>query len=99
MASIPLPIAPDHPSLAGHFPGHPIVPGVVLLDTAQLTLELATGLTMQGLVAVKFVSPALPGEPLTLGYEIHGAAARFDIYCGSRKVVTGRFCVAQGLYS
>ena len=25
-------IAYDHPSLAGHFPGNPIVPGVVILD-------------------------------------------------------------------
>ena len=36
-------VAADHPSLQGHFPGNPIVPGVVLLDTVIANVELATG--------------------------------------------------------
>ena len=35
-------VAPDHPSLPGHFPGRPLVPGVVLLDRVLEAIEAAT---------------------------------------------------------
>ena len=57
----------DHPAFAGHFPGQPIVPGVVLLDQAILFAEKMLG--RAGLAwqvgNAKFLSPVLPGEVLT----------------------------------
>ena len=35
-------IPDDHPSLPGHFPGHPVVPGVVLLDRVLQAIEQVT---------------------------------------------------------
>ena len=45
-----------HPSLPGHFPGHPVVPGVVLLD--QVLTQLPPGAT---LITAKFTAPVGPG--------------------------------------
>lgn len=95
MPCIPIRIAADHPVFAGHFPGRPIVPGVLLLDTAVLQVESATGRTVAGLASAKFLSPAVPGEALLLDYEVDGAIVRFDIRCEARKVATGRFLIDQ----
>ncbi|MDE2401443.1 MAG: hypothetical protein KGL90_07230 [Burkholderiales bacterium] len=67
---LPLLIATDHPAFAGHFPGHPIVPGVVLLDEALQCLAAAEHLDIAAIdVSVaKFLQPVRPGEALGLAY-------------------------------
>lgn len=56
-------IAPDHPCLPGHFPGRPVVPGVVVLDRVLAAIEAAYGpLGPLRLPQVKFLQPLLPGE-------------------------------------
>ncbi len=93
-------IAADHPAFAGHFPGRPILPGVVLLDAAVHLLTQAMrdsgGQAEGGAQAVcqvssaKFLSPVSPGETLTIACtSTASGATRFDISSGGRKVATG----------
>jgi 3-hydroxymyristoyl/3-hydroxydecanoyl-(acyl carrier protein) dehydratase len=72
-----LPIAADHPAFAGHFPGHPIVPGVVLLDEAVRALAAQAGCepTAVDLGVAKFLRPVKPGETVWLVCK-PGAGAR-----------------------
>lgn len=94
MNTLPLPIAADHPAYAGHFPGRPILPGVVLLDQTQRALEQACGVRINGLALAKFLSPVLPGEALELDYETTASGLRFEIRCGTRRVASGRYTLA-----
>jgi len=78
---VPLKIAPDHPSLAGHFPGQPIVPGVVLLDLVISALAQQAGFTelieAPGMLAIsscKFLAPVLPGANLSLALTLELAS-------------------------
>jgi 3-hydroxyacyl-[acyl-carrier-protein] dehydratase len=94
-------IARDHPAFAGHFPGAPILPGVVLLDAAVRAIcsalpsvgcsTAAIGLkhTLQ-ISSFKFLSPVGPGETLMISCTaLASGSRRFDISSGSRKVATG----------
>lgn len=64
----------DHPSLPGHFPGRPIVPGVVLLDTIFAHL----GLAPTALRSVRFTRPVRPGDILAIAVENHRFTAHVD---------------------
>ncbi len=87
-------VALDHPAFAGHFPGAPILPGVVLLDTVLLWAETVTHSVAGQIGNAKFLSPVRPGEVLTLALVCTTpGSARFDIACGSRKVATGQLAL------
>lgn len=93
MDKLPLLISAGHPAFRGHFPGRPIVPGVVLLDHAQRVIEATYGITVSGLAVGKFHSPVGPGEPLMLHIETSPSGIRFEIFCPERKIADGRFTV------
>lgn len=75
-------IDPSHPALAGHFPGNPIVPGVVLLERVAAALRAWRGERVERLDA-KFVQPLLPDEDAMIELRaetgcIHFAVRRVD---------------------
>ena len=79
-------IPADHPALAGHFPGNPIVPGVVLLAAV---LELA-GTGCARLPSVRFHAPLRPGEE----FEIRIEQQRFSVRRGDTLIASGSFGAA-----
>lgn len=70
----------DHPSLPGHFPGNPIVPGVLLLDAIVANLERATGCRVVRLQQVKFLSVLRPDQHAIAQCEVEGYSATFSAF-------------------
>jgi 3-hydroxymyristoyl/3-hydroxydecanoyl-(acyl carrier protein) dehydratase len=79
----------DHPALPGHFPGRPVVPGVVLLDRLAAAIERETGARIAGLAQVKFTAPLLPGEEAELRTEEKDKRIHFHIFHNAAPVASG----------
>jgi 3-hydroxymyristoyl/3-hydroxydecanoyl-(acyl carrier protein) dehydratase len=82
-------IGADHPALPGHFPGLPVVPGVVLLDCVAGALQRWRGQRIGGLPQVKFLRPLLPDETAELVLSDDGKSIRFSIALGSALIASG----------
>ena len=85
-------IGANHPSLAGHFPGHPVVPGVIMLGEIMNAIrEMAKEkIEFVGMPSAKVMSPLNPGEPLTIRLDQQGdGATEFTCTTGSRLITSG----------
>lgn len=82
----------DHPAFAGHFPGHPILPGVVVLAAAleHVAQASATRVADWRLDQAKFVGAVRPGERLAFSHAAgERGGVRFEVHAGTRLVATG----------
>ncbi|UFR03549.1 hypothetical protein KBP30_21320 [Streptomyces sp. Go40/10] len=69
-SEITLEVAPDEPVFRGHYPGHPIFPGVCIVDFVRrgaiLTHpEPGSARRVTGVDRVRFLDPVRPGDRLT----------------------------------
>jgi 3-hydroxyacyl-[acyl-carrier-protein] dehydratase len=60
-------ITADHPSLPGHFPDAPLVPGVLILDEVLAALRVwQDDYELTAIRAVKFLHPLKPEQQFTI---------------------------------
>lgn len=85
----------SHPCLPGHFPGRPLVPGVVVLDHVLAAIEQAHSPPgALRLPQVKFASPLLPGQAARVELEGHAPRWKFRVVRGDVLVASGEVALA-----
>lgn len=89
----------DHPSLAGHFPGRPVVPGVLLLERVLAAVEARHGeAAALRLPQVKFLRPLLPGQTVRIELDRLGEAAaprwKFRVLRDAALIASGEIAAA-----
>lgn len=90
-------IRADHPCLAGHFPGAPVVPAVIILDEVLSAAALVQRrLHVESLVQAKFVRPLLPGTEATISIEWRESSLSFNVACGDDTIAVGTFRIGPG---
>jgi 3-hydroxyacyl-[acyl-carrier-protein] dehydratase len=90
----------DHPTLPGHFPGAPIVPGVVILDEVlEALMEWHENSQLTGIRTVKFLAPLKPEQPFTICLSADNERATEVNFCCRAEdcvIVEGRLEVGWG---
>jgi 3-hydroxyacyl-[acyl-carrier-protein] dehydratase len=92
-------IRADDPTLPGHFPGAPLVPGVVILDEVVTVLaEWRQNSQLSGIPSVKFLAPLKPEQPFTIALSATSETSDEISFCcraEERLIVEGRLAVLR----
>ncbi len=92
----PLSVPVEHPALPGHFPGQPIVPGVVILDLlVEEWRKRRPDAPLRGLRKMKFISMLAPGQEFAVSWgEVRDGKVTFTAESGGKSLATGQFVLA-----
>jgi len=87
-------VVADHPAFAGHFPGHPVLPGAALLSLVLQAVEQRPALRgrlgpQPCIDNAKFLAPIGPGARLLVALREHGTGLAFDVRLGDTPVARG----------
>ncbi|HEU5312329.1 MAG TPA: hypothetical protein VFU08_00790 [Candidatus Udaeobacter sp.] len=75
-------ITADHPSLPGHFPGAPLVPGVLILDEVLAALrDWHKDCRLAAIRTVKFLQPLKPAQMFTICFSASNDGASEVNFC------------------
>ncbi|NIM27967.1 MAG: hydroxymyristoyl-ACP dehydratase [Gammaproteobacteria bacterium] len=88
-------ITNEHPALAGHFPGNPVVPAVLILDEVLRAAEQWRGkLRLKSVETVKFSSPLRPGQSFSIELRCDDDSyIAFECRYGANRIASGRLAV------
>ena len=91
MAECFLSVPAGHPVFRGHFPGNPIVPGVMLLEWVmhEVARALGRGPSALRVREAKFFTPLAPLQHARLTYELGTRRCAFDIQCDTTRIARG----------
>ncbi|HTE39650.1 MAG TPA: hypothetical protein VK629_02400 [Steroidobacteraceae bacterium] len=91
-------VAANHPSLPGHFPGHPLVPGVVLLSFVVDAAAAKVGrAAIRGIRRLKFLHPLSPSQNFRVDIaEPQAGKVGFRCWSGEVLLAEGQLALAHG---
>ncbi|WP_420471488.1 3-hydroxyacyl-ACP dehydratase FabZ family protein [Brevundimonas sp. FT23042] len=86
----------DHPALPGHFPGNPLVPGVMILDLLADDWRATNPETpLRGIHKAKFQRMLKSGETVRVAWtEVRDDKVSFRAFVGDEILATGQFALA-----
>jgi 3-hydroxyacyl-[acyl-carrier-protein] dehydratase len=92
-------VSVEHPALSGHFPGCPIVPGVLLLDEVMSGVNRSGDFHVAGLREVKLLAVMHPGELATTCCDTNSGAFEVSVIRSGTRTVLAKGSLLRDISS